>query len=81
MSDREAAIRARAHELWEQEGRPDGREHDHWLQAEAEINAQDESPPAAVEGISAIDVSGGDAPATAPKSATAGTAKMPAGPR
>jgi hypothetical protein len=31
-------IRTRARELWEQNGRPDGRDLEFWLQAEAEIN-------------------------------------------
>jgi Protein of unknown function (DUF2934) len=30
-------IQRRAYELWESEGRPAGREHAHWLQAEREI--------------------------------------------
>jgi len=30
-------IRARAYELWEQSGRPSGRDHEFWLQAEAEM--------------------------------------------
>jgi hypothetical protein len=30
-------IRVRAHELWEQHGRPVGRDEEFWLQAEAEI--------------------------------------------
>ncbi|MFP5515539.1 MAG: DUF2934 domain-containing protein [Alphaproteobacteria bacterium] len=30
-------IRRRAHELWESEGHPHGRDADHWAQAEAEI--------------------------------------------
>ena len=30
-------IADRAYVLWEQEGRPDGRDVDHWLRAEAEI--------------------------------------------
>jgi hypothetical protein len=30
-------IRTRAHELWEQSGRPAGRDEEFWLQAEAEI--------------------------------------------
>jgi hypothetical protein len=80
MSDREDAIRARAHQLWEQEGKPEGREHDHWLHAEAEADAQGQVPPAAVEDISAIEVGSSDTTPT-PKPATAGTAKMPAGPR
>ncbi|BCH26379.1 hypothetical protein MesoLjLc_62950 [Mesorhizobium sp. L-8-10] len=34
-------IRARAHAMWEREGRPEGREMDHWLEAEAELKAAD----------------------------------------
>jgi hypothetical protein len=34
----QARIRARAYELWEQEGRPRDRENDHWSQAERELN-------------------------------------------
>lgn len=30
-------VQRRAYELWESEGRPAGREHEHWLQAEREI--------------------------------------------
>lgn len=33
----EDKIRARAYELWEREGRPAGREHDHWEQAKWEL--------------------------------------------
>jgi hypothetical protein len=36
------AIRERAYEIWEQEGRPDGKDLDHWLRAEAEIIAATE---------------------------------------
>src|SRR6516164_8793545 len=42
MADRtkhEAKIRKRAYELWEQDGRPHLRDHDHWLRAEAELAA------------------------------------------
>ena len=31
--DREAKIRRRAHQLWEQDGRPEGRESEFWLLA------------------------------------------------
>jgi hypothetical protein len=31
------AVRARAYELWEQDGQPEGRELDYWLMAEAEL--------------------------------------------
>lgn len=37
------AIRARARELWEQNGRPSGRDLEFWLRAEAEIDPPDES--------------------------------------
>ncbi len=36
-SDLEAKIRARAHEIWEHEGRPSGRAQLHWEQARREI--------------------------------------------
>jgi two-component system sensor kinase FixL len=36
-SDRVEAIRARAQGIWEREGRPDGKDLDHWRQAEQEI--------------------------------------------
>lgn len=34
------AITARAHALWEAEGRPEGKSIAHWLQAEAEVTKQ-----------------------------------------
>ena len=33
----ERRIRIRAYEIWEQEGRPEGRDVDHWLQARWEV--------------------------------------------
>ena len=36
----EAAIRARAYEIWERRGRPEGAGHDDWLQAEREIRSE-----------------------------------------
>ncbi len=35
--DRDAKIAQRAYELWESEGKPDGRSLDHWRRAEAEF--------------------------------------------
>jgi len=46
MSDREARVRERAHQLWEQEGRPHGRDADHWDQAAREVDAEDNAAPA-----------------------------------
>lgn len=37
------AVRRRAHEIWEQEGQPQGLEMDHWFRAEQEIIGQ--APP------------------------------------
>ncbi|MGX9179683.1 DUF2934 domain-containing protein [Mesorhizobium sp. BHbdii] len=38
--DREARIRRRAHEIWEREGRPEGRQRERWDQAVQEIEAE-----------------------------------------
>jgi Protein of unknown function (DUF2934) len=47
--DREQRVRARAYEIWEREGRPRGRDQDHWYQAERELAAEasDETEPPA----------------------------------
>jgi two-component system, LuxR family, sensor kinase FixL len=37
---REEMIRTRARAIWEREGRPDGKDRDHWHQAEQEISAE-----------------------------------------
>jgi hypothetical protein len=37
-NDHTVRIRQRAHEIWEKEGRPHGRDLIHWLRAEAEIH-------------------------------------------
>ena len=37
--DREAQIRRRAYEIWEQEGRPHGAELSHWIKAFEEIES------------------------------------------
>jgi len=40
--DREERIRQRAHEIWEREGRPEGREQQHWYQALEEITVEED---------------------------------------
>ena len=45
MDDRNEKIRKRAHEIWEEEGRPEGREYSHWLRARADIQAEDDEEP------------------------------------
>ena len=39
-SDYDGEIARRAYIIWEDEGRPSGRELDHWLRAEAEVKAE-----------------------------------------
>ncbi len=46
MDDLERRIQQRAYELWESEGHPQGREQDHWQQAEREIARRGISKPA-----------------------------------
>ena len=36
----ENEIRKRSYHIWEREGRPDGRHLDHWLMAQAELDAE-----------------------------------------
>jgi hypothetical protein len=45
-SDKEERIRARAHEIWESEGKPEGQEAVHWDRAELEIMREDAKPDA-----------------------------------
>jgi hypothetical protein len=44
--DREAQIRQRAHEIWETEGRPDGRHAEHWARATEEFDSRGGQPSA-----------------------------------
>ncbi|WP_342643669.1 DUF2934 domain-containing protein [Rhodoligotrophos ferricapiens] len=41
MGDREQRIRERAHQIWEQEGRPEGRHDEHWERAARAIDEED----------------------------------------
>lgn len=40
IADIRKKIEQRAYELWETDGRPMGRDVEHWLRAEAELNGQ-----------------------------------------
>jgi hypothetical protein len=41
VMDRDMRIRRRAHEIWEREGRPEGRAEAHWMRAEREVADQE----------------------------------------
>jgi hypothetical protein len=45
MDPLEQRIRHRAYQLWEQEGRPHGREHEHWQRARSEVMAAQHGEP------------------------------------
>ena len=49
-TDTEEKVRARAHQIWEREGRPDGRHDEHWAQARHEIE-NEEAAAAAGDGL------------------------------
>jgi hypothetical protein len=49
QDDKQDRIRERAHALWEEEGRPEGRHADHWIQAEHEASSAGRQPVAAPE--------------------------------
>ncbi|MCZ0960921.1 DUF2934 domain-containing protein [Paracoccus benzoatiresistens] len=40
-TDREERIRQRAHQLWEEQGRPEGKHAEHWQQASSEVGEDD----------------------------------------
>lgn len=42
--DREQKIRERANQIWEEEGRPEGRHEEHWRRAEEEVAAGEHVP-------------------------------------
>jgi hypothetical protein len=42
MADIAQQIRERAHQIWEEQGRPDGLAVDHWCQAERELQSENE---------------------------------------
>jgi hypothetical protein len=55
MDDREQQIRERAHALWEEQGCPEGRDAEHWQQAQAELTADIETPPPTANGLPPAD--------------------------
>lgn len=72
--DREEQIRARAHELWELEGRPDGAGERHWLQAASEVDTSKPAAKAAPKKAAAKP----KAPKSAAKPSAAGANAKPA---
>ena len=56
----EERIRRRAHEIWEREGRPEGRHEEHWARARREVEAEEGgSPTDTAPGSAGADRAGG----------------------
>lgn len=76
MVDREKSIRVRAYEIWESEGRPEGRESQHWEQARMQLAETEDRVP----GKDASKAVGSAAKAgSKSKGKTKATTKVPAG--
>lgn len=82
MTKRDDLIAKRAHEIWEQEGRPHGRDEEHWHRAAEAIAAEEggaaetaESAPKAAKKPRAVKAAGAD---PAPKRKPAEPAAAPA---
>jgi hypothetical protein len=70
MEPREERIRERAYEIWEREGKPHGRDAEHWRQAASEIDAE-----------VAASAGAGEPPASAPARTVTPTRRSRAVPR
>lgn len=61
-ADNNEALRQRAYEIWEAEGRPHGREREHWAQALRELSPDDAPEP---DTLPADSISAEEAPVAA----------------
>ncbi|WP_192248768.1 DUF2934 domain-containing protein [Mesorhizobium caraganae] len=74
--DRQDRIRQRAHEIWEQAGRPEGAHQEHWEQATAEIDGAAAKPKKTAKKAAAKPVTAAAKPKAAkPAAAKSGKAK------
>ena len=60
--DYEDRIRQRAHSIWENEGRPDGRHWEHWQRAREELENGHHAAPSPTSGLVGGDDSGSGLP-------------------
>jgi hypothetical protein len=61
QNQRHEKVRERAYQIWEREGRQDGRAEEHWSQAEQELAdtaETDETPASGTNGVAAINGAG-----------------------
>jgi hypothetical protein len=64
VDDQEERIRRRAHEIWEGEGRPDGKDAEHWAQAAQELGVETPPEPTREVNLSAVAEGMGEASGT-----------------
>ncbi len=69
--DKHERIRQRAHEIWEQAGRPEGAHMEHWEQAAAEIDAEKKQKAKSPKKAAVAKVAKAEKPAKAPAKAKA----------
>ncbi|HEY8596474.1 MAG TPA: DUF2934 domain-containing protein [Devosiaceae bacterium] len=80
MNAPEDKISRKAYEIWEAEGRPHGRDRDHWHKAEAELAGEPVKPKAKRAAAKTGAAAGPDKPKRAArKPATAGAKAKPKG--
>jgi hypothetical protein len=74
--DRQDRIRQRAHEIWEQAGRPEGAHQEHWEQATAEVDGAAAKPKKVAKKVAAKPAKADAKPKAAkPAAAKSGKAK------
>ena len=66
-SDLQERIRRRAHAIWEREGRPHGRDQDHWREAESELGREETAKKSAAAKVQAKPAAAPAMRARAPK--------------
>lgn len=86
MDDDEHRIRERAYRIWEEEGRPEGREHEHWHRARervagerSEKDSASRRKPASPASASPMPSSSAPSSSAPPPAAPASPAKQPVG--
>lgn len=79
MEDRERQVRERAYAIWEREGRPAGKERQHWEQAAQDVDAEQRSAVDETGPRAGVISASGRSRATTGEPTASGGKKSPAG--
>jgi hypothetical protein len=79
QNQRQDRIRERAYQIWEREGRQEGRAEEHWWQAEQELGSTEEAPASSSNG--GPDMNGNGAATLEATPATNGGGAKPVAPK